>query len=324
MVIHMKKISIIVPVYNVEKYIKKCLDSLVNQTLNDIEIIVVNDGSPDDSQTIIDDFVVRYPDKVKSYIKKNGGQGSARNFGIEHSESQYVAFVDSDDYVELDMFEQMYNCAIKNNSDIVICGNNVINMESKIIKQEKPQYGSDYNILSEKMAVWNKLYKRDIIKNITFRCNVWYEDIDYTIKLLLNTNKISYVDNCLYNYLLRPGSTMNNSNIKRNLELIAAFNEIDRYFKKINNYNKNTEKIEFLCIDHMYISAIVRVINADANNKDKNIIINEFRSYVYKKFPQYKKNNYIKNLSTNRKIIYFLIKNKLYFLVKIIFKIKKM
>ena len=94
----MVKVSVIVPVYNVEKYIDKCLDSLVNQTLKDIEIIVVNDGSPDDSQQVIDMYVKKYPKKIKSYIKENGGQGSARNLGLEHAKGEYISFVDSDDY----------------------------------------------------------------------------------------------------------------------------------------------------------------------------------------------------------------------------------
>ena len=105
----MYKVSVIVPVYNVEKYIKKCLDSLVNQTLEDIEIVVINDGSPDNSQKIIDKYVKKYPDKVKSYIKQNGGLGSARNYGIEKAMGKYLCFVDSDDYINLDALEKLYN-----------------------------------------------------------------------------------------------------------------------------------------------------------------------------------------------------------------------
>ena len=99
----MPKVSIIIPVYNVEKYIATCLDSLVNQTLKDIEVIVVNDGSPDNSQDIIDEYVKKYPKIVKSYIKENGGQGSARNFGLKKATVEYIGYVDSDDYVSTDM-----------------------------------------------------------------------------------------------------------------------------------------------------------------------------------------------------------------------------
>ena len=117
----MKKVSVIVPVYNVEDYIEECLESLVNQTLEDIEIIVVNDGSPDNSQKIIDKYVEKYPNKIKSFIKENGGQGSARNLGIENSNGEYLSFVDSDDWLDKCALEKMYYIAKNNDSDIVIC-----------------------------------------------------------------------------------------------------------------------------------------------------------------------------------------------------------
>lgn len=319
----MKKISVIIPVYNVESYIEKCLDSLVNQTLKEIEIIVVNDGSPDGSQIIIDEYVKKYPKLVKSYTQKNGGQGSARNFGIKKAVGEYISFVDSDDYIEHDMLEKMYTSAISNKSDVVICGNKVISMNYEIIKYEKANlFYNETDIIFGKMAVWNKLYRKDILKNINFRSGVWYEDIDYTIKVLLNTKKISFVNECLYNYLLRPGSTMNNSNVQRNLEIITAFDEIIDYFKKNKKYLENKAKIEFLAIDHIYISAIVRIIRANVSRKEKKIIINKLKKYVEDKFPDFNKNKYLKKISSNRKNIYLLIKNNLYCIVSIVFRIK--
>ena len=103
------KVSVIVPVYNVEKFIDKCLNSLVKQSLKEIEIIVVNDGTKDNSQKIIDKYVKKYPDKIKSYIKENGGQGSARNYGLKKASGEYIGYVDSDDFVEKDMYKKLYN-----------------------------------------------------------------------------------------------------------------------------------------------------------------------------------------------------------------------
>ena len=103
------KVSVIVPVYNVEKFIDKCLNSLVKQSLKEIEIIVVNDGTKDNSQKIIDKYVKKYPDKIKSYIKENGGQGSARNYGLKKATGEYIGYVDSDDFVEKDMYKKLYN-----------------------------------------------------------------------------------------------------------------------------------------------------------------------------------------------------------------------
>lgn len=321
------KVSVIVPVYNVEKFIDKCLNSLVKQSLKEIEIIVVNDGSPDNSQKIIDKYVKKYPEKVQSFIKENGGQGSARNIGIVKAKGEYISFVDSDDFVEKDMYKKLYNKAKENNYDIVVCGNYNVSedYQNKNIDAFINNYNTDLeNIFFGKMAVWNKIYKRDIlIKNkLEFKEKVWYEDLAFTLKAIMNSNTFAFIDEPLYDYLIREGSTMNNSNVKRNLEILEAFNDILSYIQ----HNKKEEyfsKIEFLAIDHIYISAIVRVLKAEADDKVKRETINKLIDYMNKKFPNYKNNKYINTLSKNRKIIYKLINIKMYGLINLIFKVKK-
>ena len=321
------KVSVIVPVYNVEKYIDKCLNSLVKQSLKEIEIIVVNDGTKDNSQKIIDKYVKKYPDKIKSYIKENGGQGSARNYGLEKANGEYIGYVDSDDFVEKDMYKKLYNKAKENNYDIVVCGNYNVSedYQNKNIDTFINNYNTDLeNIFFGKMAVWNKIYKRDIlIKNkLEFKEKVWYEDLAFTLKAIMNSNSFAFIDEPLYDYLIREGSTMNNSNVQRNLEILDAFNDILSYIQ----HNKKEEyfsKIEFLAIDHIYISAIVRVLKAEADDKVKRETINKLIDYMNKKFPNYKNNKYINTLSKNRKIIYKLINIKMYGLINLIFKVKK-
>ena len=321
------KVSVIVPVYNVEKFIDKCLNSLVKQSLKEIEIIVVNDGTKDNSQKIIDKYVKKYPDKIKSYIKENGGQGSARNYGLEKANGEYIGYVDSDDFVEKDMYKKLYNKAKENNYDIVVCGNYNVSedYQNKNIDTFINNYNTDLeNIFFGKMAVWNKIYKRDIlIKNkLEFKEKVWYEDLAFTLKAIMNSNTFAFIDEPLYDYLIREGSTMNNSNVQRNLEILDAFNDILSYIQ----HNKKEEyfsKIEFLAIDHIYISAIVRVLKAEADDKVKRETINKLLDYMNKKFPNYKNNKYINTLSKNRKIIYKLINIKMYGLINLIFKVKK-
>ena len=321
------KLSIIVPVYGVEKYIDKCLNSLVKQTLKEIEVIVVNDGTKDNSQKIVDKYVKKYPDKIKSYIKENGGQGSARNYGLKKASGEYIGYVDSDDFVEKDMYKKLYNKAKENNYDIVVCGNYNVSedYQNKNIDAFINNYNTDLeNIFFGKMAVWNKIYKRDIlIKNkLEFKEKVWYEDLAFTLKAIMNSNTFAFIDEPLYDYLIREGSTMNNSNVQRNLEILDAFNDILSYIQ----HNKKEEyfsKIEFLAIDHIYISAIVRVLKAEADDKVKRETINKLIDYMNKKFPNYKNNKYINTLSKNRKIIYKLINMKMYGLINLIFKVKK-
>ena len=321
------KLSIIVPVYGVEKYIDKCLNSLVKQSLKEIEIIVVNDGTKDNSQKIIDKYVKEYPDKIKSYIKENGGQGSARNYGLEKANGEYIGYVDSDDFVEKDMYKKLYNKAKKNNYDIVVCGNYNVSedYQNKNIDAFINNYNTDLeNIFFGKMAVWNKIYKRDIlIKNkLEFKEKVWYEDLAFTLKAIMNSNTFAFIDEPLYDYLIREGSTMNNSNVQRNLEILDAFDDILSYIKH-NKKEEYFDKVEFLAIDHIYISAIVRVLKAEADDKVKRETINKLIDYMNKKFPNYKNNKYINTLSKNRKIIYKLINMKMYKLVDLIFKVKK-
>ena len=117
----MTKISVIVPVYNVEDLLPKCLDSLVNQTFDDYEVIVVNDGSPDNSQDIIDEYQKKYSNIIKPLKKENGGLSSARNYGLKYAQGEFVLYVDSDDWVSNDMLEKMYMTAVRDNSDIVVC-----------------------------------------------------------------------------------------------------------------------------------------------------------------------------------------------------------
>lgn len=315
----MKKVSIIIPVYNVEKYIEKCLDSLVNQTLSDIEVIVVNDGSPDNSQKIIDKYVEKYPNIVRSFIKENGGQGSARNYGLEKATGEYIGYVDSDDYVSIDMYEKLYNKAKEDDLDIVICGNYVVYENLTKEKIELNNYvleDKHDNAFFGKLGVCNKIYKKSLVQKLAFRSKKWYEDLDFTVKALSSAKKVDYVDEPLYYYLYREGSTMNNSNIQRNLEILDAFEEV-KYEKKYHDI------IEYLAIDNIYISAIVRVINAKADKKIKIEAINEMKSYVSKNFKDFEKNKYLPLLTNNRKIIYKLINKNKYWLVKLIFMIKK-
>lgn len=323
----MKKVSIIVPVYNVEKYIRKCLDSLVNQTLNDIEVIVVNDGSPDNSQSIIDEYVKKYPKIVKSYIKENGGQGSARNYGLERATGEYIGYVDSDDYVSLDMYETLYNKAKNDDADIVVCSHTVVYEANGNKIEEKLFNGTDdnrLNALFNNAGVCNKIYRKDILKKFNFRTKVWYEDIDFVSIILLLAKKISFVDSGLYYYLLRQGSTMNNSNIERNLEILDAFNNLIKYLHDYDLYDSYFDEITFLAVQHIYIAASVRVINTkNVSNKKKKEIINTLMQYMNNNFSKYNQNKYLYLLDKNKKIIYNLLRVKMYFLIKMIFDIKR-
>lgn len=226
------KVSVIVPVYNVEKYIRKCLESLVNQTLQDIEILVVNDGSPDNSQKIIDEFVEKYPDKVFSYVKKNGGLGDARNYGIDRARGEFIGFVDSDDWVDEKMYETMYEYAVKERHDVVICDLYEINdgweagRLSRGYQLDHDQYRISHyqyilNSLSPSFA-WNKIYRRELFYTAKFPC-IWYEDMGCTPILLSYAGSIGYLSIPLYYYRQRVGSITKDNGDCRILDVMKAW-----------------------------------------------------------------------------------------------------
>ena len=315
----MPKISIIVPVYNVEKYLSKCLDSLVNQTLKDIEIIIVNDGSPDSSQSIIDSYVVNYPTLIKSYIKENGGQGSARNLGLEYAKGEYISFVDSDDWLDLDALEKMYNIAIKNNSDIVICDmvDYYEDGTKKIFNCTK--YNSVYTVTP---SACNKIFKKEIIGNIRFLNKLWYEDFNFTTKILLSNPQISVISGLYYNCHARNLSTMNNNNSAKNLDMITVIDDLIEYAKSNNLYDENIFK--YLIFDHILISTINRVTLQ--KNREKNIVVRKLRKYCKTNINDYKKQNFYKTIPLQRKVIanlnYYGLNNISRFLLAIKSKLK--
>lgn len=310
------KVSIIVPVYNVEIYLRKCLDSLVNQTLDNFEIIVVNDGTKDNSQSIIDEYVSKYPDKVKAFIKENGGLSDARNFGLKKATGDYIGFVDSDDYVEETMFEKLYNKAISNNFDMVMCGvklvfenNNIPSKEVKLsiykdITSKEEIQSSATHIYP---VVWNKLVKRSLILNdnntIEFKNGIWFEDVHWYLRLLPSLSNMGIVAEPLYNYLQRQNSITYTYNEKL-YQLITNMEDIISYYKDKQLYDEYKEELEYLYVRYAFATFPKRLAKAKDYKKYMEGIDFALKE-VEKHFPEYRKNKYLKMGLKGKYIKYF-------------------
>lgn len=323
-------VSIIVPVYNVEKYIDKCLNSLVNQSYKNIEIIVVNDGSKDNSQQIIDEYKKNYSKLIKSFIKKNGGLSDARNYGIEKSSGEYLAFIDSDDYIDKDYVKDLYNSIKKNNSDIAVCG--VVDeynelQKKKVYKNYIPEKCGnildDPRQLFNRASACNKLFKKSLFKDksMRFEKGKIYEDLCLIPKICLKADRISYVDKPLYNYVIRGGSIMIGANLEKNLDIIFVFDSIINYFKKENVYCKLEKEIEYLAIEHIMVATVLRVISISKVSKIKENI-KVYGDYINDNFPNYMNNPYLDKLTKNRQLALKLISKKHYIILKILDKIR--
>ena len=306
------KISIIVPVYNVEKYLEKCLKSLVKQTLKDIEIIVVNDGTKDNSQKIIDRYVKKYPMLVKSYIKENGGLSSARNFGLKYAKGDYIAFADSDDYVETDMYEKLYNKAVEKDFDMVVCNlkyiydTKIVNAYSNIKEDIFSKDEIKKSMINIYPAAWNKLFNKRLFKNkVLFKEKVWFEDVEFLYRLYPYINSIGKVDDYLYNYVQRDGAITSTFD-ERLFHYIDNFNGIVKFYKEKKFFDEYKKELEYCYARYLYATFIKQASNFN-NKKMYKKAVEEAIKNVKKYFPNYRKNKYFyKSL----KGLYLLIFNK--------------
>ncbi len=316
----MKKVSIIVPVYNSEKYLDKCLDALCNQTLKDIEIIVVNDGSTDGSEEIIKQKMVKNPN-IKLYNKKNGGQASARNFGLNKACGEYIFFVDSDDYPELDMCEKMYNAAKENNYDIV-CADYFINKDgidtyNKILPNKKSGEISIKEYMFSGVAPWMKIYKHEFLTNnhFTFPEGIIYEDFASIPTLVKFFPKIYYLNEAFLHYVHSDVSTMRTTEYKEKFEDI--FVAVDYLYDNLNSCGVD-EELEYLIVYHFLLLGSLNFYQYQKYDQ-----IDKISLFVKSKFPKWNKNKYLKNNTFKEKLLMKLFYFKKYDIIKICQSIKK-
>lgn len=340
------KVSVIIPVYNVDKYLKRCLDSVINQTLKDIEIIILNDGSTDNSEEIILEYASQ-DERIQYYKHKNIGLGPTRNKGIEYAKGEYLSFIDSDDYVSLHMLETLYTRAKKENADVV-CGQVLLEYENgyQILRQDfcnilsyslktqgREKFIREY-YFGRKFShnAWDKIYKTKMIKEnkIKFGDNnrIFAEDNFFQLQVLQYANIISFVSQNLYYYIQRDNSIMNSYKknlINRNLNMILDY---EKQFVIPSNNNLN-KKICSLLTFEILIAEILNVINSRLGFKTFYNSINQLKNNkVFKKQMNYLISDKAYRFEPNKQkrvfiwSIAILMKIKAYFLVACLFYLK--
>ena len=291
----MPKVSVIVPVYNVEKYIEKCLQSLTNQTLQDIEIIIVNDGSKDNSKKIVESFMEKFPQKIIYLEKTNGGLSDARNYAIPYATGEYIAFLDSDDYIEVDMYEKMYEIAKKENSDLVEC--DFYWEYPKKIKEDVGQVYYDKKEMLEKVRVvaWNKLIRKSILEKtkIIFPKGYRYEDVEFTYKLIPHLNKVSFLKKPCIHYVQRDNSISNSQN-ERTKEIFDVLDNVIKYYKENDYYEEYKQQLEYVYTRFLLCSSLLRMCKIKDKQIRKELLCDTWKN-LNSKFPEWKKNKILKN-----------------------------
>lgn len=273
-----KLISVIVPIYNVEKYLTKCIESIINQTYKNLEIILVDDGSPDNCPTICDEYAKK-DSRIKVIHKKNGGLSDARNAGLDIATGEYVMFIDSDDFIDIDMMKSMMNNMIDNNVDLVVC-----NIKYIYDNGEKVKYNQEDKILDKHEAMkeyikdgivqaiaCNKLYKKKLISDLRYKVGKINEDEFFTYKIVDRTDRIYYNSKPFYKYLQRNTSIMGTYSIKR-LDAVEASYERLNFIKERYPELYVEEKKNFLNLCISNYEMILKNRNIDFNKDGRKIL----------------------------------------------------
>lgn len=296
----MPKVSVIVPIYNVEKYLEKCINSLLSQTLEDIQIILVNDGSKDNSGNIAKEYEKNNKDRVIYVEKENGGLSDARNYGLKYATGDFIAFLDSDDYIEKNAYEEMYNKAIEENADYVEC-DFIWEFPNKIRVDKQYPYKNKKEMLSfVRVVAWNKLIKRQLItdNNLEFPKGLRYEDVEFTYKLIPFVNKFAYVDKPFIHYVQREGSIANVQN-ERTAEIFTVLDNVIEFYKKNNIYEEYRDELEYNYARYLLCSSLKRMCKI----KDKTIrekLLTDSWERLNSNFPNWKENVILKTVNIGK------------------------
>lgn len=314
----MKKITIIVPAFNEGKRISKCIYSLIKQTYKNIEILVINDGSTDNTLQVLEKFNDK---RIKVLSISNHGQGYARNLGIKEAIGEYITFVDADDYIDRTMIEKLYMSIIKNDAQISVC--NII----KCYNNKNIEFYNYLNLTEEPVINFivshpgpvGRLYKKSLFhdNNIEFLENCIYEDLGTIPILGIYTKKISIINEFLYYYVIRDNSSMNQMVYSKKLEdIFYVMQTLENQFKGLKNYKY---VLEYLYIEHLIYSASLRFIKYKEGKENIDKII----QIILFKYPQWKNNIIYTKKGIKFKIICNVVMKKQYTLLKILSFIKR-
>ncbi len=300
-------VSVVVPVYNTKKYLNRCLDALVSQTIphSELEIIVVNDGSTDGSKDVLDEYSRKYPELIRVFDKENGGQATARNLGIRMAKGEYIGFADSDDYVDVTMFDKMYKLAVSQDADLVEC--HYHSMLELPQKEEEPLSYKEIEtrgtitahnevkelFINPQVSPWNKLYRKSILveNDVFFPEGMIYEDTSFYIKSLPYVKKHAYLDEKLVYYSVRPSSTMTRNLGEKVGDIFKVLGDIRDYYLRNNLFEIYKDELEYFCVKIAFCSNLSRIGRVKDSHLRKDLYSKTF-DFVDNNYPDYRKNKY--------------------------------
>ena len=321
----MIKLSIVIPVYNVEKYLRECLDSAIVPGIGGYEIVCVNDGSTDTSPEILEEYRKQYPELMQIVHTENQGLGAASNNGVAAAKGEYIAFLDSDDYLSANAVKEMIE-ACSSGDDICIFDLAEVNHQGQTIgilkgcKRDEGVFTLDRYpmLLFEYPSRANKIFRRSLFTEheIRYPIRVWFEDYRTNPKLYPFCQSIRYTGKTWYNYRQQPESITHGKNTERNLEIIDAAEDLLGFYEKEGLFEKYKEELEYSVFYNVLLTSTDRVNLIDPQSKVQEKLLD----YMLKRFPDYEKNKYFKEMSKKYKLLHFLIRKKQYRILNTVLK----
>lgn len=317
--------SIIIPVYNVEKFLEKCLDSIVGQKFSDYEVILIDDGSQDKSGEICDVYAENY-EKITVYHIENHGVSHARNIGLQMAKGKYIWFIDSDDFIEAKALCNIYEILEKKQEpDLLVFDANVMDQENNIkqvitcndLRKNNMNFRENRELVYLNTALWNKIYKRRIIfeNNLRFSENITIaEDLLFNYIYILKCIKIEYEKKTLYNYIQRKNSAMQGAG--RNRDVLRAFDQLIEYYKKEDLYSIYKEEIQYLIYYHIYLTSMIRMVRSNTEKKELNYVVKWMKK---QKLSPMILNKHVRHMPKKYLFLLFLIKVKAYQIIRYLF-----
>lgn len=314
-------ISIIIPMYNVQDYLKECLDSIMTN-VSDYEVLLIDDGSLDNTGDIAMSYAKKYPTTVFYYYKENGGgNGDAKNFGIPLAKKEYILFLDSDDFLKDKAIDTCNNILEATKADILVFDLEVYYSKSrkfinKIYTRDSSEISNFEYLTGNIVAAWNKVIRKSIIveNHIYFSSKVWYEDLATTPMYINHANKVYYLSESLYFYRQREASIMHQTEYNpKMMDMIKAISRIYDYFKG----SEYQQEIENLCIHHLLFHHSIRLFEFNKKNEIR-ICVSE----LFNKFPKWRKNKYFKERSFAYRVYCYCVSLRLFSIAKILLRLR--
>ncbi len=319
------KLSIVIPIYNVQDYLSSCIDSVLIPDCNDYEIILVNDGSTDDSGQIAADYALRFPALIRLISTKNGGLGAARNVGLEASVGDFVFFLDSDDRLAEGALSEILS-ELTPDCDILIFDFLSVTPGGTVIER-LPGCGktgalslSEYpELLLAYPSGCNKICRRSLFldNNIRFPGRVWYEDLRTMPKLYPLTARIRSSGKAWYFYTMRPGSITNSAQIERNLEIIDAVDDLLGFYREHDLYERFKLQLDYVAFYNMFLTASVRICMANPASP----VLPQLKKSFLRRFPDYKQNGYVRSQSSKHRLLTKLLVTERYRAVAVLMRL---